>query len=116
MASKVREGKTNYFQVEAKPLSAPAEVSVLQSRENKVRKATVSWNTALAGDAPVKSYEIWRDGSKIGEMPFKPQVSTDPFTWSESLGDNAPHQYMIKVTDSKGRIAESALAGIDKLV
>lgn len=79
MAGKVKEGKTNYFQNAALPLTAPKEISVVQNKENNVRNATINWNTAYAGDAPIKIYEIWRDGTKIKEIPFTPQITIKPF-------------------------------------
>jgi aryl-alcohol dehydrogenase-like predicted oxidoreductase len=107
MARKVKEGKTNYFQNAALPLTAPKEVSVVQNKENNIRKATLSWNTAYAGDAPVKTYEIWRNGARIHEIPFAPQITIKPFTYSESLNDKTAHTYIMKVVDGKDRIAES---------
>ncbi len=107
MAGKVKEGKTNYFQNASKPLTAPDEVTVAQKTENNVRTATLSWSTACAGDASMKSYEIWRDGARIKEIPFTPQITTDPFTFSEQLNDKTAHSYIIKVVDGKNRIAES---------
>ena len=106
-ASRAKEGKTNYFQLAAIPLTAPGEVTVLQAREQNLRNITVNWNTAYAGDAPMSSYEIWRDGNKVKEIPFTTQNTTDPFSWSETLNDRDVHTYVLKVTDAKGRIAES---------
>ena len=115
MAKKVKEGKTNYFQTTALPLTPPKEVSIVQNKENNLRNASIRWNTAYAGDAPIKTYEIWRDGVKIKEIPFTPQISTDPFAYSEVLKDNTVHTYILKVADSKGRIAESTPATIEKM-
>jgi aryl-alcohol dehydrogenase-like predicted oxidoreductase len=113
MAGKVKEGKTNYFQTAARPLSAPDEVTVAQKMENNVRIATLSWNTAYASDAPMKSYEIWRDGNKIKEIPFTPQITTDPFTFSEPLSDKTAHTYIVKIVDDKNRTAESVPVNLD---
>lgn len=107
LAKKVKEGKTNYFQNAAIPLTAPKEVSAVQDIGSNVRNATIKWNTAYAGDAPIKSYEIWRDGAKIKNIPYSPQITLDPFEYSESLSDKTAHNYIIKVVDDKGRIAES---------
>jgi len=107
MAKNAKEGMTNYFQTAAIPLTAPKEVSVTQNKENNLRNATFSWNTAYAGDAPIKTYEIWRDDAKIEEIPFVPQQSTDPFTYTESLNDKNAHTYTLKVVDAKSRVAES---------
>ena len=109
-----KEGKTNYFQTQAIPLTAPKEVTVEQSLENGVRKIAVAWSTAYAGDAPLAFYEIWRDGSKLKEQPFMPQLTTEPLTWSETLSDSLPHTYMVKVTDTRGRIAESTAVALEK--
>jgi hypothetical protein len=116
MAKKAKEGNTNYFQNVAVPLTAPKEVTVVQNKENNIRNATISWNTAYAGDAPLKTYEIWRDGAKVREIPVTPQITTDPFTYSESLGDKVSHTYIMKVVDGKGRIAESAPAALGNMV
>ena len=107
MAGKVKDGKTNYFQNTALALTAPKEVSIVQNREDNQRNATISWNTAFAGDSPIKTYEIWRDGAKITDIPFAPQMTTSPFTYSETLNDKTAHTYIMKVVDGKGRIAES---------
>ncbi|MGB8492623.1 MAG: aldo/keto reductase [Bacteroidales bacterium] len=107
MAGKIKEGKTNYFQNAALPLTAPDEVSAEQKNSGGSRVAAVSWNTAYAGDAPVDKYEIWRDGTKVLTAPFSPQLTTDPFRFSESLSDRSEHTYIVKVTDEKGRTAES---------
>jgi predicted aldo/keto reductase-like oxidoreductase len=115
MAGKVKEGKTNYFQNAALPLTAPKEVSVVQNKENNIRNATISWNTAYAGDAPIKTYEIWRDGAKIKDIPFGPQITINPFTYSESLNNKIAHTYIMKVVDGKGRIAESIPVTLEKM-
>ncbi len=114
MARRAKEGKTNYFQTQAVPLTAPNEVTVEQSLENEARKIAVAWSTAYAGDAPLAFYEIWRDGSKVKEQPFMPQLTTEPLTWSETLSDSLPHTYTVKVTDTRGRIAESTAVALEK--
>jgi hypothetical protein len=115
MSKKIKEGKTNYFQTAAVPLTAPKEVSVVHKEENNIRKATISWNTAYAGDAPIKTYEIWRDGGRIKEIPFAPQITVKPFIYSESLNDIVAHTYIMKVVDVKGRIAESVPVTLEKM-
>ena len=114
MAKKIKDGKTNYFQAENRPLTAPENVSVVQSRDNNTRNVKLSWDTAYAGDAPITSYEIWRDGSKLREIPFKPQSTADPFTLVEALNDKDVHTYVLKVLDGKNRVAESLPVVLDK--
>jgi len=107
LANKAKGGMTNYFQKQIIPLTAPKEVSAKQTIENNTRSIILYWSTALAADAPLKTYEIWRDGNKSGELPFRPQITTDPITWSESISDNDTHSYIVKIIDSKGREAQS---------
>jgi len=115
MAKKAKEGKTNYFQMAALPLTAPKEVLAVQNKENNLRNAVISWNTAYAGDAPIKAYEIWRDDAKIKEITFAPQITTNPFTYSELLNDKNSHTFIIKVVDVKGRVAESIPVTLEKI-
>jgi aryl-alcohol dehydrogenase-like predicted oxidoreductase len=115
MAKKVKEGNTNYFQNKAIPVTAPKEVTVKQSIGNNVRSVTVSWSTAYAADAPLKTYEILRDGNKVNEQDFTLQLTTDPLTWTETLNDKSEHSYIVKVTDIKGREAFSNPVLIEKV-
>lgn len=115
MAKKVKEGKTNYFQKASLPLTGPQEVSVTQNEENNVRNATINWNTAYAGDSPIKTYEIWRDEEKIKEIPFVPQVSLVPFVFTESLNDKSVHSYKIRAVDKLGRTADSVPVTLEKI-
>jgi aryl-alcohol dehydrogenase-like predicted oxidoreductase len=115
MARKIKEGRTNYFQVEAVQLTAPNEVVVNQDLSDNMRNVVVGWNTAYASDAPMKVYEIWRDNVKVGDMPFKPQLTTDHITWKESLGNKDAHIYTVKIIDEKGREAISQPAVLDKV-
>jgi aryl-alcohol dehydrogenase-like predicted oxidoreductase len=115
MAKKAKEGKTNYFQLKSIPLTAPIDVSVKQNIENNIRNIVLGWSTAFAADAPLKSYEIWRDNNIVNELPFSPQLTTDHLTWSESLSDNTAHTYKIKVIDSTGREALSEPVSIEKV-
>jgi aryl-alcohol dehydrogenase-like predicted oxidoreductase len=115
MAGRAKEGMTNYFQTAALPLTAPKELSVVQKNENNIRSAAISWNTAYAGDAPIRTYEIWRDGTKVKEIPFTPQITLNPLAYSESLNDKIAHTYIMKVVDAKDRIAESVPVTLEKM-
>jgi aryl-alcohol dehydrogenase-like predicted oxidoreductase len=114
MAKKVKEGNTNYFQAEAIPLTPPKEVTVKQTTENNSRNVVVGWSTAYAADAALNTYEIWRDEVKINEQAFRPQLTDDLFTWSETLNDKIAHSYFVKVIDSKGREAQSEPVILEK--
>ncbi len=108
MAKKAKNGMTNYFQTPALALSAPKDVFVVGSDADNVRDVKVGFSTAYAFDAPLNRYEIWRDGNKVHEIPFAPQLTTDPIIWTDSVNDKNQHKYIVKVVDGKGRIAESS--------
>lgn len=108
MAKKAKNGMTNYFQTPALALTAPKEVVVNQSYADNVRNVLVGFSTAYAYDAPLSKYEIWRDGVKVHELPFSPQLTTDHVTWSEKITDKNEHTYIVKVVDGMGRVAESS--------
>jgi predicted aldo/keto reductase-like oxidoreductase len=114
MAKKVKEGKTNYFQLPFMGLTAPKDVVVNQMLENNARVAVLGWSTAYAADAPLKSYEIWRDDNKVGEMPYTQQLTTDLHKWSDTVGDREAHKYIVRVIDSKGNVAQSAEVALEK--
>jgi len=114
MAAKVKDGKTNYFQLPAIPLTAPVEVKVSQELVNNERKITVGWSTAYAAAAPLKKYEILRDGEKIHEQDFTPQLTTDLLTWSETLADKEQHSYVVRIVDASGNSADSEPAAVEK--
>lgn len=114
LAGKAKDGKTNYFQKEALPLTPPSEVSVSQFTGGGSRVAKIKWNTAYAGDAKLKKYELFRDDKNIGEKPFFPQLSTEAFEWDDNLIDNLQHTYKIRITDAKGRSADSAIVSLPK--
>ncbi len=103
MAAKIKGGRTNYFQKQATALVPPQQVKVTKTERNKI---ILGWNTAFAGPAALSAYEIWRDGLKVDSVPFKPQMTTDPLTWSEEA-DNKSHKYLVKVIDNDRREAVS---------
>lgn len=113
--AQVKEGKTNYFQMEYSGLTSPTGFTIAQENRDGKRVVRVSWNTAYAGDAPIKRYELWRDGQKVAEVPYVPQVSNDPFVWEQTLEDKQPHKYFIQSVDAKGREAASSVVFLEGL-
>jgi hypothetical protein len=102
-AFRVKEGKANYFQRPLIPLTAPTDI--IASRLGG--KVTVKWNTALAGGAALISYNILRDGEKVYEVPYKPQITTEPFVWELPESDSSVHEYAVGITDMSGKSAVS---------
>jgi aryl-alcohol dehydrogenase-like predicted oxidoreductase len=107
-AGRVREGKTNWFQLPVQPLGAPREARVEQARRGEQRVARLTWQTAYAADKPITHYEIWRDSRKIGQVPHRPQVTRSGFSFEDKLSEQAAHPYKIVTVDAAGRKAETA--------
>jgi hypothetical protein len=107
MSMAAKEGQTNYFQLPSEPLGAPREPQVMQERRGERRIARLTWQTAYAADRPIRLYEIWRDGAKVGEVAHEPQTTQSPFRHEEELADQASHAYRIVTVDVVGRKASS---------
>ncbi len=104
LASKSKEGKTNYFQNPYQELTAPVEAKVKVENSGK---ALVTWHTAYAADAAIDRYEIWRNGEKVANIPFTPQTTKLPYMYTDKFGKTTPKQYVVKVIDKKERVAET---------
>ena len=115
MTRRVKDGKTNYFQLADMGLIPPAEVSASQKKTGSERIVELTWNTAFAGNASLKSYEIWRDGKLINSLNHKPQTSKTPFTFSDILADGISHEYSVAATDTAGRSARSETVRVGEL-
>lgn len=109
LASKVKSGRTNYFQIQYLPLAAPEKAWFEDTHQNDQITWKLNWTTAYAGDAPLKSYEIWRDGNKVYETPAAPQLTEEAFSWEETLPAGVTPVYTVKVWDEKGRMAERGI-------
>ena len=107
LAGAVKEGKTNYFQAAAQPLSAARHAAAMQEMRGQKRMAKLNWQTAYAGDEPIVRYEIWRDSQKVGQVAYKPQMRQTPFFFEETLPDKAAHRYQIVTADAAGRTAKT---------
>jgi len=107
MALAAKEGKTNYFQVNEGGLTAPSTPEIRQEMKGDERVVALSWNTSLAGDEPISSYEIWRDGEKTGNMPHQPQTGPSPFRFEDKPGNRSAHTYKIITVDAAGNKAAS---------
>jgi hypothetical protein len=113
MTRLIKEGKTNYFQLPDRGIASPAHVKANQKKTGNDRIVEVSWDTAYAGDMPLKSYEIWRDDALISTVNHKPQTTRAPFTYNDKLTDSKSHNYIIVATDLAGRTAKSEAVRIE---
>ncbi len=103
--AKVKNGRTNWFQAPAQPLSPPREPAVAQEVRDRQRVARITWHTAYAGDEAIVRYEIRRDGRKVGQVEHRPQTSKTPFTFEDTVADRAAHTYELLTVDAAGRTA-----------
>ena len=107
MALAAKEGKTNYFQVNEGGLTAPTTPEIKQEMKGDERVVTLSWNTSIAGDEPINSYEIWRDGEKTGNLPHQPQTGSALFHFEDKPDNRSAHTYKIITVDAAGNKAAS---------
>ncbi len=99
----IKNGLTNYFQNPPVPLTPPREIALKPSDTQNGRKMHISWQTAFAADAPIKEYQIWRDGVKIANISHKPQITLEPFMFEDVLQDKAKHEYKLIAVDENNR-------------
>jgi hypothetical protein len=104
MTARVKDGRTNYFQMEAQPLTAPSMIHACRVATTGRPAVKVSWDTALAGDAPISHYQILHNRSNVQEHPYRPQTSMEPLTATVPY---ARGEYSIRVVDFEGRTAET---------
>lgn len=103
----IKNGKTNYFQRESVPMSAPRDIEINQKKQDDQRAVELTWHTAFAGNAPLKRYEVWRDEKKVGQVEHQPQTTKEPFSFVDHVEDRQSHQYTVVSVDAEGRRAES---------
>ncbi|MEI6891878.1 MAG: aldo/keto reductase [Pontiella sp.] len=105
-AAQVREGRTNYFQLDKKELSAPRDVTV----ENADGKGRITWQTAYAATAPIIKYEVVINGKEIAEVPHKPQIlKSKPFFFE--MDQPITGDVMIRTVDANGDKAWATIKG-----
>ncbi len=103
--ARVKDGKTNWFQIPPEPLSPPRDSAVVQQVRDGKRSARLTWQTAYAGPEPISRYEILRDGRKIGQVPYRPQTTKEPFAFDDGLSDRKAHNYKLVTIDASGQSA-----------
>jgi hypothetical protein len=101
-AGKVKDGKTNYFQViENEGLTPPQKAELIESDDKK----RIIWQTAYAGDDPISHYEVIIDGEVVGKVEHHPQVlKSRPFVYET---DKKADRILVAAVDKKGRRAET---------
>jgi hypothetical protein len=108
LTREVKDGKTNYFQLTGGLEPGPARNTACAQRKlNDKRVVELTWDTAYAGNEPLKYYEIFRDNERIGRVDHSPQINSDPFRFQDEVGDEASHEYKIMTVDFTERNAGS---------
>ena len=100
---------TNFFQRPSSGLLPPQKIAVERTGP-ATGPVKVSWNTAYAGAEPLARYEIYRREEKIASVPFQPQTSETPFSFTdESAPEGHPGglYYRVRAVDASGRFADS---------
>lgn len=102
----IKEGKTNYFQLNQPGIKAPDKPAANRQPGGEHR-VEITWNTAFAGDEPIKNYSVMRDGVPVGTVPHKPQTGMLPFSFTDKPNDDKSHEYTIIARDVSGKTAVS---------
>jgi len=107
LTAKIKNGKTNYFQMEAEELSPPRACRIGTEYQQGREQILITWDTAYAGSEPVVQYDVMRDGQKTGQVIHHPQIDATRFRYAEEKDDTADHVYRIVTVDKKGNRASS---------
>ncbi len=103
LAAGVKNGKTNYFQMEKEKLAGPR---ILQKTERN-GKNVITWQTAYAGDEPVDHYEVIINGKVAGKVAHKPQIlKSKPFIFEAEKIDG---EVIIAAIDKQGMRTEARM-------
>ena len=104
-AAGVRDGKTNYFQIEREGMSAPRELQLVE--EEGASKLT--WQTAYSDQEPISHYEVVVNGESLGQVEHKPQVlRSKPFVYEGEIAKK--DKVAVIAVDAAGNRKEASLA------
>ena len=105
MTSKVKDGKTNYFQLDKGGLTAVQNVKVNKIDNQKIK---LTWDTAYAGSNPIDYYEVWKNDQNIGKIKHTPQTNKIPFEFIDNV-TSEKMRYYITTVDTKGNKVETEI-------
>lgn len=78
----VKDGETNYFQLPHKGLTPPQNIKISGKKEIEI-----TWDSALAGSAPLSHYEIFSGTKLLGKVKHEPQTTRTPFKYNGTNGE-----------------------------
>jgi aryl-alcohol dehydrogenase-like predicted oxidoreductase len=99
--------QTNFFQRPSVGFQPPQDARVRRVDEGTVE---VSWHNAYAAGEPIERYEVWRRDERLATIPYKPQISKEPFRFTDR---QAPRSHMgglwyhVRAVDAAGRTADT---------
>ena len=103
LAAEVREGKTNYFQMEKIGLTPPRDLQ----KTDLEGKSLLTWQTAFAGDDPIVKYEVVVNGTVVAEVPHRPQLlQKEPFMVERIFPEG---QVVVAAIDAQGNRAGASV-------
>ncbi|MBU2643997.1 aldo/keto reductase [bacterium] len=108
-----KEGANAYFQRRFLGLSAPRNVGVEADSSMPALGRTavrVSWDTAYAGAEAIERYDVLRNDTLIGSLPWQPQITSRRFHFDDVLDDaqrGKTLEYRVRAVDCAGNSAES---------
>jgi aryl-alcohol dehydrogenase-like predicted oxidoreductase len=105
VTAQINMGKTNGFQEEGNQLLPPRKVSVKVVTNGKKQKIILNWNTAYSGAEPLDRYEIYRNDQLVGTIPFKPQITKNPYQFTQVVKNEGKCKYVVAVVDTSGQKA-----------
>jgi aryl-alcohol dehydrogenase-like predicted oxidoreductase len=97
--------QTNFFQRPAVGFQPPQDAQVRRVDDATVE---VSWQNAYAAGDPIERYEVWRRDERIAAIPYKPQITKEPFRFTDReapKGHMGGLWYSVRAVDSAGRTA-----------
>jgi aryl-alcohol dehydrogenase-like predicted oxidoreductase len=99
--SKVKDGKTNWFQIEKAGLSAPRDIK----SETLNGQTKITWQTAYADEHPISHYEIFDNNNKLGEVKHKPQLlKSKPFSFkTKSIDGKSISVYTVDTVGNRAK-------------
>ena len=101
-----KQGKTNYFQVDNGGLRPVNDLQAIKDG-NSIK---LSWNSAYAGNDPLRDYEIFKGDQSVGKVRHAPQTTKDQFTFRDDSSEAG--DYKVVAVDKKGNKAESDLISV----
>lgn len=99
--------QTNFFQRPSTGFQPPRDVTVTRVDEGAV---DIAWHNAYAAGDPIVRYEVYRRDQRIAVEPYTPQISREPFRFSDKdAPSGAPGGlwYHVRAVDAAGRRVDS---------